>query len=151
MKTVWTVLGGIGLVLVILFSGAIGKLVGKGAVDSYYSGKKEGFIDEALLKTASEINSKLPMMVDSETRLDSTVGLNKSFRYNYTLINYASSSVSASELNSALGQKLINNVCTSKEMQVFVKNGVTVSYAYFGNDGNQVTIISVAPSQCGGT
>lgn len=151
MNTVWKVLGGIGLALVIIFSGAIGKLVGKGAVDSYYSGKKEGFIDEALLKAASEINSKLPMMVDSETRLDSTVGLTKSFRYNYTLINYASSGVSASDLNSGLSQKLINNVCTNKEMQIFVKNGVTVSYAYFGNDGKQVTIISVAPSQCGGT
>lgn len=148
MKMVWKVLGGIGLLLAIAFSGEIGKFVGKASVDSYYSGKKEGFIDEALLKTANEINSKLPMMVDSDTRLDSTAGLNKSFRYNYTLVNHTSSSVSASDLESALGQRLINKVCTSKETQVFVKNGVTFSYAYFGNDGKQVTVISVTPSQC---
>ena len=151
MKTVWKVLGGISLLLALFISGAIGKLVGKVSMDGYHSGKVEGFIDEALLKTASEFNSKLPMMIDSETRLDSTMGLNKGFRYNYTLVNHTSDTVSASELNNALGQNLINNVCTSEEMRVFVENGVTVSYAYFGGDGRQITIITVAPSQCANT
>lgn len=101
MKTAWKILDGIGMMLVILFSGAIGEMVGKGAVDSFYSGKKEGLTDEALLKAVSVINSKLPAVVDMETRLDSTAGFNNNFRYNYTMLNYASYSVSASELNNA--------------------------------------------------
>lgn len=150
MSTMWKVLAGIGTVVVILFAGAIGKVVGKSAVDSYYAGKQEGITDELLLKTASDLNAKLPMMVDSETRLDSSVALNRSFRYNYTLVNYTSFDVSASDLRNALEQKLINNVCTTSEMQVFMKNGVTVGYAYYGKDGRQITVISVSPAQCGG-
>ena len=149
MKTFWKVLGGIGLLLVIVFSGAIGKLVGKSSVDNYYSGKKEGTIDGVLLQTSSKLNEKLPMMVNSETRLDSTVGTNKTMRYNYTLINYSATNISAQDISKALGQKLVNNVCTTKSMQIFVKNGITVSYAYHGNEGKQITVISVAPSQCG--
>jgi hypothetical protein len=151
MKTLWKILGGIGLLLVFAFSGAIGKLVGKTSVDSYYAGKKEGSIDEVLFQTASKLNEKLPMMVDSETRWDSTIGINKAIRYNYTLINYSASNITAQDLNNALGQKIVNNVCTTKAMQVFVKNGVTVSYAYYGNEGKQITVISVVPSQCGST
>lgn len=151
MKTVLKALGGIVALVVILFAAGIGRFVGKTSVDNYYAGKKQGTINEVLLKTANELNAKLPIMVDANTRLDSTIGLNEQFRYNYTLVNYSSSQVSGSQIESAMGQKLVNNVCTSKEMQVFVKNGVTVSYAYFGNDGKQIAVISVTPSQCSGT
>lgn len=88
-------------------------------------------------------------MIDSETRIDSTVVLNKNLQYNITLINYPSFSVSASELNNAFGQTIINNVCAEKRAQTFRKHDVTVSYAYFGNDGKKITTISVLPSQCG--
>lgn len=30
-------------------------------------------------------------------------------------------------------------------------NGVTASYAYYGNDGRWMTVVSVIPSQCTGT
>lgn len=113
------------------------------------SRKEEGFITEVLRVTSSEINSKLPIMIDSETRIDSTVVLNKNLQYNITLINYPSFSVSASELNNAFGQTIINNVCAEKRAQTFRKHDVTVSYAYFGNDGKKITTISVLPSQCG--
>lgn len=149
MKTIWKVLVGAGLLIVLLFSGAIGKLIGKSSVESYYEGKKRGSMESALLKAASELNAKLPMMVDAETRLDSSIGLNNTLRYNYTLINHTLSTVTAEQIDSALGEKLVNNVCTSREMQVFVKNGVTVTYAYYGSDGGQITVIAVPPSKCG--
>jgi uncharacterized protein YdbL (DUF1318 family) len=151
MKTIWKILGGIGLLLVIAFSGAIGKLVGKASVENYYAGKNDGAIDEALQKAAGQMSAKLPMMVDSDTRWDSIMGINKTLRHNYTLVNYSASAVSADDIKNGFGQKLVNRVCTSEEMQVFVKNGVTVSYAYYGNEGKQIIVISIAPSQCGGT
>lgn len=148
MKTAWKLLGALVLLLVLAFSGAIGRLVGKASFESFNSSKTAASLDATLLKTASDLNSKLPVMVDSETRLDSTLGLNKTFRYNYTLVNHLSAELSAAQLDSTLGQKLLNNVCTSREMASFVDNGVAVSYAYFGNDGKQITVITVAPSQC---
>lgn len=151
MKTVLKALSGIAVLVVILLATGISRFVGKTLVDNYYAGRKDGTINKMLLKTANQVNSKLPIMVDANTRLDSTIGLNKQFRYDYTLVNYSSSQVSGSQLQNALGKKLINNVCTSKALHVFVKDGVTFSYAYFGNDGKLITIISVAPSQCGAT
>ncbi len=148
MKTMMKIFGCIAVVAVIVFSGAIGKLVGKTAVENYQSGKNEATIDALLFKTASDLNSKLPIMVDAETQLDNTIGVNNTFRYNYTLINYSSSDISAQDINSSLKEKIINNVCTTEEMQIFVGNGVTVSYAYYGKKGKLITVIPVLPSQC---
>lgn len=148
MKNLLALLGVAAVIVAAAFSGAIGRLVGKASTDSYFASKSAATIDAALLKAASDLNAKLPIMVDSETRLDSTLGLNKSFRYNYTLVNHSSATLSAQRLNDALGQKLVNHVCTSSEMASFVKSGITVSYAYFGNDGKQIAILKISPSQC---
>ena len=90
-------------------------------------------------------------MVDSETQLDNVIGVNNIFRYNYTLVNYSSSDISAQDIKSSMEEKIINNVCTTEEMQVFIGNGVTVNYAYYGNKGKLITVISVLPSQCKNT
>jgi hypothetical protein len=140
MNTVWKVIGGLGLLMVLAFSGVTGKFSGK---------TSEEKIDAELLQTASKLNERLPMMVDAETRWDSTVGIDKTMRYNYTLINYSASNLPVQEFRGALEAKLVNNVCTTKEMQVFVKNGVTVTYAYYGNEGKEITVIAVEPSRCG--
>ena len=139
MKTIWKVLGGIGLQLVIIFSGTIGEPVEKASA---------GSIDEYLQKYVSEQNSKLPMMVDSETRLDSMIVINKTICYYNTVVHYSASNEVAQKIN-AFGPKIVNRICTSKETQKWVKNGFTFSYAYYDNDGKQITVISVAPSQCG--
>ncbi len=148
MKKVLAWIAGAGALVAVLFSGAIGQLVGKSSVESYYAGKKDGTLEAALGKAASELNAKLPMMVDAETRLDSSMGTNKTFRYNYTLVNHTSSTVSPAQVVEALERKLTNNVCTSSDMKVFVNNGVVVSYAYFGSDGKQIAIITVPPAKC---
>ena len=147
----WKILGGVGLLLVIAFSSLIGKQVGKGSVENYYTNKNKGAFDEELTKSVSQINANLPRMVDTETRLDSAVGSNKNLRYNYTLVNYSEKTLSADALNNAVGKNIVNEVCTAKETKVFIKNGVTISFAYHGNEGKQITVISVAPSQCDNT
>lgn len=136
MKTDWIVLGGVGLVLVIAFYGS--------------AWKNDGAVNRALMKAAGQMNANLPMMIDSETRWDSTVGADKTLLHHYTLVNSPASAVSADDIKNGQ-QKIVNSVCTSTVTQVFVKNGVTVSYAFYGNDGKQITVISVAPSQCDGT
>jgi hypothetical protein len=117
--------------------------------DNKNSVKNEGSIEEMLPKFASQLNAKLPIMVDSDTRLDSSMGINKTFRYNYTLVNYSSSDVTAQGIQNAFKQQIETKVCTSQETLAFLKNDVTVSYAYFSNEGEQITVISVTPSQCG--
>jgi hypothetical protein len=146
----WKVIGTIAVLIVIIFAGGIGKLVGKSTSEQFFDGKREGELNSVLMQAASQINENLPIMVDSETRLDSSVGVNKQFRYNYTLINYSAEELDIAAIESSMRPQLINTVCTTKEMRVFVENGVPVTYAYYGKDGKQVTTIAVQPSDCGG-
>jgi hypothetical protein len=149
MKTVWKVLGSIGLLIVIVFAGSIGKMVGKSTVQNYSEGKKEGAFEEVLTKTASQINGRLPVMVDKETRLDSTVGgPGKKFTYLCTLVNFSAQEISWQHFSSTLSPNIRNSVCSSKEMEVFVKNGVQVVYNYRGKNGVIVGDIVVNPSDC---
>ncbi|MEZ8629941.1 hypothetical protein AB6D56_05280 [Vibrio lentus] len=77
MKSIWKVLGSIGVVIIIIIAGGIGKLVGKTSSEAYSKSKKESELDSALMQAASQINQNLPMMVDAETRWDSTSGFQK--------------------------------------------------------------------------
>jgi len=121
---------------------------GKKYAVQYISGEDNSDLNSTLMKTASQINKKLPMMVDSETRLDSSVGMNRAFRYNYTLVNFTAEELDPNELKELLEERLINSVCTTKEMEVFTKNDVSITYAYHGKNGKQVTTITVLPEQC---
>ena len=149
MKKIWQALGAIGVVVVVVFAGGIGKLVGSSTSERFFEGKREAELNSVLMRAASELNKNLPMMIDSETRFDSSVGINKQFRYNYTLINYAAEDLDPSAIQSTMEPKLKNTVCTTKEMEVFVKNNVPVTYAYHGKNGTQVAVITVQPSACG--
>lgn len=149
MKTVWKVLGVIALLIVVAFAGSIGKLVGKSTVQSFSEGKKEGAFEEVLTKTANQMNGRLPMMVDKETRLDTTVGgPGKKFTYLYTFVNYSSQEISSQKLNSSLSQNIRNGACSAKEMEVFFKNDVQVTYKYRGKDGLIIGDIIVNPGDC---
>ncbi|MDH3690388.1 MAG: hypothetical protein OEU36_13000 [Gammaproteobacteria bacterium] len=133
------------------FAGEIGKLIGQSTTNRFFEGKREGELDQTLMQTAAQINKQLPTMVDANTRMDSTAGLNKTFRYHYTLVKYSVDDVDPKVLAQAMGSKIVNNVCSSKEMRAFVDSGVTVHYAYYGKLGKQITVISVSPEQCKGT
>jgi hypothetical protein len=116
-------------------------------LDSDTSGDYSGItIQDALYETASEINRNLPMMLDSETQLDSTIPLpNKTFMYSYTMINYVASEVDKDFFVSEMRPSLISTVSTLPEMATFRDNDVTVAYKYRGKDGAEIATIKITP------
>jgi len=140
----------LGKVIVLLlafgFASQIWKIVGKSTTDTFVEGKKEGELEAVLDNKINEINSKTPHMVDAGTRLDNAISINNTLRYNYTLIDIEASEISDQEFHSAMEEKLINFVCTS--MRTLVSFGVTISYAYYGNKGKEITVIDISPSAC---
>jgi len=146
MKTISKILGVIALLIFSVFAGQIGKIVGVSAVDNYEKGKTEGALQSVLDKVANELNSKTPMMVDSETRLDNVVSIRKTLRYNYTLINFSNNDISAERIQSVLNETVTNKVCSS--MKNLISLGATIEYAYYENRGNLITIISIPPTKC---
>ena len=149
MSTIWKILGVIGLLIVVAFAGSIGKLIGRSTSERFFEGKESAEINSVLLKTANEINKKLPIMIDKNTRLDSTVGLNNKFQYNYTMVSFTSLEIDQSTLKGQFPLMIKNRACSSKDMKRFFENGVTVDYVYRGKNGNSITTISVTPSKCG--
>lgn len=138
----------IGVLLVTALGVVMWKAGGISAVTKYFEKNKEGVLDGALMRTADKLNKNLPIMVDSETRLDSTVGINRQFRYNYTLVNYAAEELDPAAIKNGMQPKLINNFCSNDDMKFFVENKVPLTYAYFGKNGKQITIITISADQC---
>lgn len=101
--------------------------------------KSNAFVDRVLAGTADELNKTLPMMVDSDTRLDTTMALpNKTFNYMYTLVNYSVYELDADELENLMRPIILNNLRTSTDIQYFKDNDVILVYTYRDKDGLQV-------------
>ena len=139
-------LGGITTFIVLIIAMVIGKGLGRAAVESTTAPN----IDKVLTQVASKMNSNLPMMVDKETRLDTTVGgPGLKFTYFYTFPTYASTEVDPQAVHAAIAPVVKGNVCGSTDMRPMFQKGVTVHYIYRGKDGAEITRLIIAPADCG--
>ena len=102
MKTTHKILGWIGIFLIIAFSSVIGKLVGKFTTEQFYEGKRDAKLDSLLMRISDQINQNLPTMVDAETQLDSTGGMNRTMFYKYTMVNYLAEEIDVLEFTNAM-------------------------------------------------
>jgi hypothetical protein len=102
--------------------------------------------EEKLVQTSKDLNARLPLTVDSETRWDTTVpGPGKCLTYCYTLINVSKSEINPGEVTAKIKPKLLLNYRTSTGMKLFRENHVTLRYMYKDKVGETVTIIEVSP------
>lgn len=122
-----------------------GVLIGQsGALES------DNEIDNVLAKVSAQINKKLPIKVDDDTRLDSVSAVpGQHFMYHYTLVALNGSDVSTDSFETVVKPQLKRRLCDSAEMQNFLKNGVTISYLYKGKDGQPIGSAKFEPSECG--
>ena len=111
-------------------------------------------LSTVLIQAASDINKNVPMMLDSETRLDNAMVVSGKFRYNKTLVNYSAEELEESKILLS-GDDLMdwitketNRICTIKEMQFFVENNIPLEHAYHGKNGKHVQTVVIETSQC---
>ena len=105
--------------------------------------------DRVLAQLAGRANATLPMMVDRNTRWDTTMGgPGKHFTYFYTLPAHASTAMDLPATRQAIGAQVKGNVCGNQDMQAMFKAGVTAHYVYRGNDGVEVVRLEISPSDC---
>jgi hypothetical protein len=103
-------------------------------------------LDQKLMQTASEINKKCPFMIDSETRIDSTVALPDScFEYNYTLVNLERDTIDAEAFARYMKPILANHIKTNPNMKMFREHQLTLSYTYKDRNGVFITKITITP------
>ncbi len=103
-------------------------------------------VDRELQKASRFINSRLPMMVDQHTRLDSTAVLpGKRLLYRYTLLNMEITPT-RDEIVSLMRPRLINTYKTSTDMAELRGADVILVYSYFDTTGNELARFEIAPS-----
>jgi len=112
--------------------------------------KGNPWLDE-LKNAANELNSGLPMMVDAETRLDSTIALMNTFTYKYTMVNSSVDDVDVQNFNNIMRTQLFNTVCTTPDMAIFVQNNTEVNYLYVDKDSKHLSKISIDTTECSKT
>jgi len=104
-------------------------------------------IEQKLVETSKNLNARLPVNVDSETRWDSTfAGPGTCLTYCYTLVNLSKSEVDPNEITLRMKPKLLEAYKTSPDMALFRDKHVTVRFQYKDKAGESVTVIEVSPA-----
>jgi uncharacterized membrane protein YgaE (UPF0421/DUF939 family) len=104
--------------------------------------------DKQMMRMASELNKTCPIMVDAETQLDNAVALpEKTFQYNYTLINMDKDSIDIVRLEEYLKPVILNTIKTNPDLKSFRDNNVTMSYNYKDKNSNHILKLTFTPEQ----
>ncbi len=101
------------------------------------------------MEASQQINKQLPMMVDSETRLDTTICAGKHVLYKYTMIGLSAKDLDIISFNDEIKTMLVKNQCSNENMVKMLKFGVQYSYMYQDRDGNLITTINIDKRACG--
>ena len=152
MKKLLVLLGIIAALIVAGISGQIGREVGKStfAASKLSAQEVEAKLVEGLKIAANQFNQKLPMMLDSNTRLDrATVGPGVRMVYHHTLPGYTSKDIDSNLLRNTLRPEVMRNVCSSSEMKKSLQFGGIYAYAYYGSDGVEIAQFEIDRSDCG--
>ena len=131
-------------------------LAGIAAFALAWSGSKAFFSQrhvaspEVLARVAAEMNKTLPMMVDEDTELSSTIGVSGVLVYNYRLVNHSASDIDPAQFTAAIKPQVTNAACSTPETRDgFLKKGVSLRYMYGDKERTHVATIDVAPRDCG--
>ncbi|MDZ7623041.1 MAG: hypothetical protein U5J96_01150 [Ignavibacteriaceae bacterium] len=88
-------------------------------------------VDEQLKMISAQVNKQCPILIDNETRLDSTVsGSDKMMIYYYTLTQQLKTNINIDEAREFLTYQIINYIRTKDEMRFMRENDVTFRYKY---------------------
>jgi len=124
-----------------------GAIIGNWAVSGLFTQSPEDKT-KLLMQAASEINANLPMNVDSDTILFTTIGVQNKFTYNYQLPNYEKDNLDINAFVDAMSPNIKNSVCTIEDMKAFRDLQIVVSYSYFDANKKQITEINVDTKEC---
>ena len=128
-----------------IMAGAIGAVIGY-LVVSHWLNPPVHF-DRMLVQTASEMNKTLPMMMDSETRLDTIIpGPGNRLTYLFTLVKQDKGTLDAAVLQNKLRPQIVANYKTSDQMKAFRTANVEMHYQYKDKNGNFICEFSVSPN-----
>lgn len=103
--------------------------------------------NEALSAIAQHANISLPLKLDDVTQLDQLVAGDRQLTYQYST-TMASSEIDPDMFRARLSALLHENACREDATKQLLKNGVTLRYVYFANDGKTLAQFVLLPDHC---
>jgi hypothetical protein len=129
---------------VIILSAIISSVIGTVGISEVFS--RPSNADILLKQTSTELNKKLPKMIDKETRLDSTFPApNNTFVYKYTLVNILAKDYDSNVVKSKVRQSALQNYKTNPVMKPFRDLSVNLKYQYFDKKGTFFMDFDISP------
>ncbi len=136
-----------GLSVVGIAAAVVGAVVGYAAIKPLASPNRNVPVDDLLTQATAEINKRLPMMIDAETRCDSVaIGAYKTIVYHYTIVKRSKGQFNSNQLANWVRPILIKNYNTMSEMQTLRENGVILQYHYYDKNGSPAFEVTVDPA-----
>lgn len=89
------------------------------------------------------------MMVDPETRLDTTVCSGKQLYYKYTMVNYSGNDADNRTFKNEMTATITNGQCKDQTLVNVLKMGVVYYFIYLDRNGNHIATINVSKESCG--
>lgn len=108
-----------------------------------------GDLTQQITKLANKYNKSLPMMIDKETELVSTGGINNFFRYSFRLVNVLASQLDAKQFQLEQRPQIQSYYCSSKDFAELRKMGLAVQYVYMDKEYKEIVKIVVENGDCG--
>lgn len=106
--------------------------------------ERGNFTAAKLVQVSEDLNKRLPLNLDSNTRWDTTIpGPGNCLTYCYTLVNSSKSELNPDDFAAKVKPRLLDNYKTNPEMKLFRENGVTLRYQFKDKAGETVTVIEV--------
>jgi hypothetical protein len=104
-------------------------------------------IDEQLKMISAQVNKQCPIVIDAETRLDSTAtDTDRMIIYYYTLTQQLKANINIEEARQFLTYQIINYIRTKDEMRFMRENDVNFRYKYHDKEFASVLDILVTKS-----
>jgi hypothetical protein len=106
--------------------------------------ERQNNIQSYLIRVANDNNQDLPIIINSETRLDYTEALSwNKFGYYYTLLLETYGEIDIEDFENFVKPSLINNAKTNAERNNFRKFKITQVYFFRDKNGKDLTEINV--------
>lgn len=93
-------------------------------------------------------NKQLPVMVDSDTRLDKVSSESSTLIFHYTYIKLLSTEFDVAVLEQNLRPLFNQRSCTKPNLKPIIKQGASISYRFSGKDKKQILTIDVNANSC---
>ena len=129
-------------------------LISNDALSQNPSGSKptqleQSEIEALLIENSKKLNRNLPVMIDSQTRLDTTFAMGMTMNYKSTLINLDSNQVDTDFFRNELKSQLIKSLRSDEGAMFLMRVGVTIIHRYFDKNGVLITSLRLNAASFG--